>query len=247
MFWFNGWQVPRTNRTRIQFEQEYTKDASNRMDRSNIHRQNRPGSILSVGFFDQDRGTATTVSLHTFDEEQRLIERIDAVRMIWIDSTKSWQLIEPVIRSFSPNGGHVRRSEALLDTTLNILPSGLARTEGDMEAMTVDEGQEYITELRLSGASRIGIPLVLYYSKFSYPLAHLILIVLGVPLASVRRRGGQALLLGIGLVVAFGYLYAIKVTEPFGYTGSLSPTVASWLPHVIFAVVAVAIISRVRK
>ena len=190
MFWFNGWVVPRTNRVRIQFEQDYTKNASGRIDTSNIHRQNRPGSILSVGFFDRARETATTVALHTFDDEQRLIERIDAVRMLWVDSTSQWRFVDPVIRTFSIDGNESRRVVEVLDTTLTIFPRDLARTEGDMEAMTIDEGREYIDELKRSGANRIGIPLVLYYSKFSYPFANLILVILGVPLSSVRRRGG---------------------------------------------------------
>ncbi|GMQ80879.1 MAG: LptF/LptG family permease [Rhodothermia bacterium] len=247
MFWFNGWVVPETNRVRIQFEQDYTKDASSRIDYSNIHRQNRPGSILSVGFFDQARETATTVALHTFDEEQRLIERIDAVRMLWVDSTSQWQFIDPIIRTFSIDGIESRRVVEVLDTTLTIFPRDLARTEGDMDAMTIDEGREYIDELKRSGASRIGIPLVLYYSKFSYPFANLILVILGVPLSSVRRRGGQAILLGTGLFVAFAYLSVIKIIEPFGYTGSLSPVMASWLPHVLFVFVAAIILWRVRK
>jgi len=247
MFWFNGWVVPETNRVRIQFEQDYTKGASGRIDYSNIHRQISPGSILSVGFFDGERKTATTVSLHAFDDERRLRQRIDAVRMLWIDSTKQWQLIDPVIRSFSVDGIESRKVLSLLDTTLSVLPRDLARTEDDMEAMTIDEGREYIDELKRSGANKIGIPLVLYYSKFSYPFANLILILLGVPLSSVRRRGGQAFLMGTALFVAFAYLSVIKIIEPFGFTGALSPVMASWLPHALFVVIAAVILWRVRK
>jgi len=247
MFWFNGWVVPITNRVRIQFEQDYTKDASGRMDRSNIHRQNSPGSILSVGFFDEVRATATTVSLHTFDDERRLIKRIDAIRMYWVDSTSTWHFVDPVVRTFSIGGIESRRVLEALDTVLTIFPRDLARTEGDMEEMTIDEGRQYIDELRRSGADRIGIPLVLYYSKFSYPFANLILVILGVPLSSVRRRGGQAVLLGIGMFIAFAYLSLVKIIEPFGYTGSLSPAMASWLPHVVFVLIAAIILWRVRK
>ncbi|MCH8276088.1 MAG: LptF/LptG family permease [Bacteroidetes bacterium] len=247
MFWFNGWVVPQTNRDRITFEQQYTKDGSGQIEYANIHRQNRPGSILSVGFFDRSTKTAQTVSLHTFDGEKRLIERIDAPRMVWIDSTSQWRFFNPVIRVFSEEYGERLRKIAFLDTTLTLLPRDLSRTEIDVEAMTIDEGRDYIDELRRSGANRLGRPLVAYHSKFSYPIANLILILLGMPMASVRRRGGQAVQLGLGLFIAFTYLALMKLTEPFGYSESLPPVLVAWLPHVVFALLAVTILVRVRK
>ncbi|NBW94857.1 MAG: LptF/LptG family permease, partial [Bacteroidetes bacterium] len=49
---------------------------------------------------------------------------------------------------------------------------------------------------------------------------------------------GHAAQLGIGLFVAFTYLAAMKLTEPFGYAGTLSPIVTAWLPHLLFAALA---------
>ena len=51
----------------------------------------------------------------------------------------------------------------------------------------------------------------------------------------LRRRGGQAVRMGLGLGVAFAYLAVMKLTEPFGYEGELSPLLAAWLPHLLFA------------
>jgi len=246
MFWFNGWVVPETNRVRIAFEQQYTKDATGQIEFSNIHRQNRPGSILSVGFFDRTSLTASSVSLHTFDDHQRLVERIDATKMSWMDSTMQWRMTNPTIRRFLDDGSEVLTSVSTLDTTLSILPRDLSRSEGDMEAMTIPQGRAYLDELQRSGANRLGLPLVIYYSKYSYPLANLILILLAIPLASVRRRRGQAVLLGIGLFVAFVYLAAMKLSEPFGYAGEISPLVAAWLPHVIFGAGALFMLRTVK-
>lgn len=247
MFWFNGWIVPKANSVRLQFEQEYTKDGSGFVDYSYIHRQNRPGSILSVLRFDRTSNVANSVSLQKWDEDRKLVERIDALRMIWVDSTKNWHFLDPVIRSFAADGRETLRTMSYLDTVLTVLPRDLARSESDMEGMTITEGKEYLNLLRRSGANRIGVPLVTYYAKYSNPFANLILVMLGVPLASVRRRGGQAFLLGIGLFTAFAYLTVMKLTEPFGYTGDIPPAVAAWLPHIVFAIVALIVMVRVRK
>ena len=47
MIWFNGWVVPVTNRTVLEYDQKYLKDAPRQVDVTEIHRQNQPGSYLS--------------------------------------------------------------------------------------------------------------------------------------------------------------------------------------------------------
>ena len=80
-----------------------------------------------------------------------------------------------------------------------------------------------------------GRPIVSYHGKLAYPLANLILILLAVPLASRRRRGGQAAQLALGLGVAFVYLAMQKTIEPLGYVGDVPPEAAAWIPHAVFA------------
>jgi lipopolysaccharide export system permease protein len=113
--------------------------------------------------------------------------------------------------------------------------------------MTIPAAAEYIESLKRAGADNLGQARVGYYSKFSYPLASLILVLIGVPLASVRRRGGQAVQIALGLFIAFLYLAMIKVIEPFGYTETLSPVVASWLPHAVFSLVGLVFFLGARK
>jgi lipopolysaccharide export system permease protein len=246
MFWFNGWIVPETNRVKIAFEQDFTKATSGQVEFSNIHRQNRPGSVLSIAYFDRTTNTATTVSLHSFDANLRLIERLDAPRMTWVDSTGLWTLIEPVVRKFDASGRESEMSYSLKDTLLSIIPRDLARTEADVDAMTIPEARAYLDELSRSGADHTGLAWVSYYNKYAYPFSNLILVLLAVPIASVRRRGGQAFQLGMGLFIAFVYLATMKLIQPFGYANFLSPMIATWLPHAIFAGFAVIVFFRTR-
>jgi lipopolysaccharide export system permease protein len=248
MFWFNGWIVPKTNRAVLEFEQQYLKDASQVVEVSDIHRQNQPGSFLTVGYYDRRSRVAHRISLQQFNEEHRLLERIDAPNMTWIDSLSVWRIEQPVVRDFRSSNGIERRSHvARIDTTLRILPRDLARTERDVESMTIPAAAEYIEDLERSGAGSIGRTKVGFYGKFAYPFANLILALIAMPLSAVRRRGGQAVQMGLGLIVAFAYLAIIKLTEPFGYTGELRPLIASWMPHVLFFAVALVMLFKARK
>lgn len=247
MTWFNGWIVPKTNQTVLAFEQQHLKDAPRQVDINDIHRQNSPGTIVTVGFYDRRMQTAHRVSLQRFDGGNRLIERIDAPRMQWLDSLSLWRVEEASIRTFTTDWQEHLRYADHLDTLLNVLPHNLARTERDVESMTIPAAAQYVDELRRSGAGNTGQSLVGYYTKYAYPFANLILVLIGVPLAAVRRRGGQAIQLGLGLFTAFIYLATQKLTEPFGYSGELPPLLTAWLPHIVFFGVAIIMLWRARR
>lgn len=247
MFWMGGWVVPVTNETVLKYDRKYLGSAAPELDRSNMHRRNRPGQVLTVGYYDADDSLARSVSLQRFTENRRLTTRLDAERMEWIDSLGVWRLYEGVERFF--RGGMLQRVDtfAARDTVLRVYPRDLTRTGRDAAAMTIPQAATYVASLRRSGASHLGRPLVAYYNKFSYPLANLLLIIISVPLAAVRRRGGQAVRFGLALLVAFAYLALQKLIEPFGYSGQLSPLMVAWLPHLVFVTVAAVLLWRVRK
>lgn len=253
MFWFNGWVVPHTNAVVMEFQSEYYKKAPDRPETTQLYRQNRPGSILSVGFFDQHGQQAFRVSLQDFEDAagspgaERLARRLDASEMAWNDSLGVWQLRNATLRTFYPDGSQEQREVRSLDTTLQVLPRDLARTERDAERLTIPEARAHIDGLRRAGADRIGRSLVSYYGKFSYPIANLILVVIGVVIASVRRRGGQAVQFGLGLFIAFVYLALQKLSEPFGYAEAVPPLVVAWLPHALFAGFALVLLTNARK
>lgn len=247
MFGFNGWVVPRTNEVVVRYENEYLPGTQTSTNTSEIHRRNGPNSILSVGYYDTDRKRAHTVSLQQLAGDARLARRVDADRMEWDDSLKVWTLDDVTRRTFVKGETQRKRTVASLDTTLQIYPRDLARSKNDVAAMTIPAAAEYLAALRRSGVGGLTRPLVAYYNKFAYPFANLLLILIGVPIASTRRRGGQAVRFAIGLSIAFVYLSVQKLAEPLGYAGTLSPSWTAWLPHLTFAVVALFVLWWARK
>ncbi len=246
IWWFNGWIVPEANRTRIEYEYRYFKDQRGGQRTRNLHLQDTPASIMTTEYYDRRSKTAYAVSLQRFDDTNRIAERLDAREMQWIDSTSTWRMFEVTRRRFEGGRREVRTNLALVDTTLNLLPRDLQRTERDVELLTIPEAKAYLDALRRSGASNIGRPLVEYWSKFTYPFANLILIALSLPLAGVRRPGGQAVQLGIALGVAFLYLVLQKIGEPLGYSGIIPPLIAAAMPHIVFALLTIVILKRAR-
>jgi lipopolysaccharide export system permease protein len=246
MFGFNGWVVPRTNEVVVRYENEYLPHGEQNLDVSEIHRRNERDVILSVGYYDRKRERAHDVSLQKFADASQLASRLDAERMEWIDSLQTWRMEDVVRRSFLSE--EIEREEiASVDTTLQIYPRDLARSQTDVAAMTIPVARNYLQALQRAGVGHLERPLIAYYNKFAYPFANLILVLIGMPLASVRRRGGQAIQFAIGLFTAFVYLSLQKLTEPLGYAGALPPALTAWLPHLTFAIVALFVLWKARK
>ncbi len=255
MLFFNGFVVPKSTGTVIDFQQRYFNDATEEAQTSEIFRQTGPGAVLAVGFFDAGLNRAFRVSLFDFEADtsdgstgsEYLESRLDAQEMTWNDTTLKWTFDSPIRRTFLQDGSERIDSLANFDSTLSVFPRDIARTERDAERMTISEAGDYVESLRRAGASHIGRPLVDFHGKLAYPLANLILVLVGVPLAARRRRGGQAIQFALGLFVAFVYLAMQKIAEPFGYAEAIPPAAAAWVPHGIFFVIALVLLARAPK
>lgn len=244
MFLAGGWIAPLTNQTVLSYDQLYINSRSQHIYVSEIHRRNDPTSVVTVGYFDRRTGTAHRVQLQRFDADGRLLERVDGQQMVWQDSL--WHFAYATVRTFD-SGQEIRRIIVPLDTALQVLPRDLARTERDIESMTIPTAAGYVDALKRSGLADTGRDMVGYYSKFAYPFVNLTVMLIALPLACRRRRGGQTVQIGAGLFVAFVYLAAQKLTEPFGYTEELAPLMAVILPHVLFFVGALVALAVARK
>lgn len=252
MLLFNGFVVPRANQTVLAFQNEYYRDSPDDPVGSEIYRQAGPHTTLSVGFFDREEQRAFRVSLVTTDDTgraERLQRRVDASDMVWVDSLRKWRLGDVTVTDFPSHTDAfpTTRRLAEMDTSLALGPADLAQSARRVDQLTIPEARRYVESLEKAGVTERGRPLVAYHTKYAYPLANLLLILVGVPMAARRRRGGQAAQLALGLGVAFLYLALQKTLEPLGYVQDVPPLFAAWLPHLVFALVGALLLWRAHR
>jgi len=243
--YMDGYVVPSSNKARIDFERTYLMTRSDRVDRSKIFRQESENTILMVNYYSSNDSTAYRTQLMRFDGH-RVNQIVESARMEWNESEGVWTMYTSVFRDFHETGFTERRV-ARMDTVLSILPRDLARTTSDVYQLTYPEIADYLRSLERVGASDIELPRVQFYGKLTYPLSIIIITVLGVAIAAVRRPGGTGVILGAGLGIMFFYLAFMKIIEPLGAAGSINPLHAALLPHVVFAVIALIALLRTPK
>ncbi|MEO1023053.1 MAG: LptF/LptG family permease, partial [Bacteroidota bacterium] len=169
-----------------------------------------------------------------------------ANKMTWIDSTQSWKLNTVTERTYHPSGFDEQNKQEL-DTTLTLYPRDLARKTSDVYQLSYAEAQEYISSILRSGAGSVNIPKVHFYGRLAYPFSLPVVILVGFAVASVRHRGGKGIYIGAGLSISFLYLAFMKIIEPFGYYGAISPWMAATIAHLFFLVVGIIMLIKAKK
>ena len=244
-FFFNEITVPYANQKRFDIKR-YQVDKEPRpkfRSRANVFLQLSSDETLSARYFNGSINQASEVSIKTFNGP-RLVQRIDARKMVWQDSV--WKLIGVTVRDFKGQHEILRQLPDSVMTTLDIVPQDLAVVQKKPEEMSYVELSHFIDELRALGADPRKW-LVERHLKISLPFANFIVVLLGAPLASRKRRGGMGLNFGISLGISFTYFIIIRVGQVLGHQGSLSPLLGAWLGNLVFLTFGVIGLIKVRK
>jgi LPS export ABC transporter permease LptG/LPS export ABC transporter permease LptF len=113
------------------------------------------------------------------------------------------------------------------------------------EQMNYRELRQYIEELEERDFDTVRFKVDLNY-KVSFPLASLIMTLLGIPFAfSMGKRGT---LVGIGLSIAIAMIYwgGIGIFKSIGYLNYLSAFLAAWGPDLIFGLIGLYLLFTLR-
>jgi lipopolysaccharide export system permease protein len=168
-----------------------------------------------------------------------------AKEAVW-DSLTGWVLNDGTYRIVPPDGPV--RSFAFATMMLPQLrerPEDLLAEPRQPDEMRYAEMGRFIRALQRSG----GKPFKLMFSqaeKVAIPVATLIIILFGTPLANTGGRGGAAYGIGISLGITIVYLVLFRVMAAVGEAGIMDPYLAAWVPNGLFAIAAIILMARVR-
>ena len=211
-------------------------------NRNNIYIQDSENRTISVGFFNGTKNAAQRVSLLYFDGPI-LIKRLDAKTMTWQD--QKWVLRNVVERRFENSNEDIINYPKLAITDLRFKPENLLELQKKPEEMSYTELNKFVDEMLAIG-SEARKWIVELYLKISYPFANFIIVLFGAPLAARKRKSGNAVGIGISLLVCFIYYFFVTTGRVMGHQGSLPPLLAAWFGNIIFTIAGVFTLIKAR-
>lgn len=173
--------------------------------------------------------------------DSTLVRRIDAKRAHWVDG--HWLFLNGYARTFDAAGEHVDRFDSLVVTEMTETPADFGQEEVEEEDMTYNELKHYIDRVRRSGGN-VDEYLVDLHFKFSFPFAGSIFVLIGVALASGKRKPSIATGFGLTLVVSFIYYALLRVGQTLGHNGVMPPLLAAQLGNIIFLAIGIFMLRR---
>lgn len=242
-FVLNGWIIPQSNKTRLEFEMKYFKNVTYYDVRNSIM-QIAPNTNMFIQNFNTQSNIGYQFSLERF-KDNRLVEKLTAESITWDTTKKTWHLktwkrvfVDSlfIVRTTTANG--LRTSGPDLDTALNIKPIDFENQEGAYDGMTIPELTEYIAKLRFRGSTGVETYEVERHIRFAAPFTIFVLVFMGVLVSARKSRGGTGFQIVMGFILAFIFLIFFLLTRTFAETGALPPFLAAWMPNITFAVIA---------
>ena len=213
----------------------------------NARRQNiwlkGQNAIYHIQFFDPVRLSAFDISLNYFDSGFRLTRRIDAREGRYADNQWDFTDVMEQVRNNEDGSFEVRHIDQL-SLPLGFAPLDLKRVVKESNEMSLPELAEYIEATETEGYDATSYRVDLH-AKIAYPLVCLIMSIIAVTLAGRGRRGENlavVVVVGIGLAFCFWVLHGFSLS--LGYAGMLPPLMAAWLPNIMYFLTAGVLLLR---
>lgn len=162
------------------------------------------------------------------------------------DSVGGWTFARGYVRHMRPDSSErAFQFERLRVAGIRERPEELLERPRAPEEMTYAEIDRLAKIIERTGGNAREL-LVKREQKLAIPVATLVVILLGAPLATSDKRGGNAYGVGVSLGITILYLLLLKVSGALGEAGTLSPPTAAWIPNALFLVAALVLLGRVR-
>jgi lipopolysaccharide export system permease protein len=209
------------------------------------HVRDAAGNVWAVSKWDPATLAAEGVRVVPFRAGDRTFTALEVPRMRWGTAgggPAGWipeggTLLLP---GEEPGAADLRQSvpgDRPLPTTLAPPDLELARASEDLEGLSTAR----LRRLR-DRSPELGYLTVLLHRRITYPLANLVLVLVGVPL--VLRGQGRSLFVPVlaALLVCAGYFVADTLACDLGGRGVLPAGVATWLAPVLFGAAGVVLL-----
>jgi len=230
--------VPSTYDWSRGFEKRYLKN-ENRVDSTVRIRESR-NRILTVGHVGNDLASGSSVSLEEFQAHQ-LTSRTDADSLRILPSSNRWIFFNARHRTFAGGQERYSFSQGSNPMALALSSDTFRMINADPDQMTLWQLYQFIRHQEQAGISGLDKAWVKFNTKIAMPFAALIIVLIGVPLSTRKKRSGLALEASISLVIGFLYLGMQKALTSVGYNGMMNPALAAWLPNILFIAAGAAL------
>ena len=158
-----------------------------------------------------------------------------------------WVFQDGIERVFDEN--HNWKEEYFDNKQLDIYiePKKFIIPDKRYELMNLKDFKEYIQRKQMFGQSTIKEQIT-YHSRFANVFCHIIVMMIGIPFAlGLGNKFGKILSFTFALIFSFIYWSVQAICMSLGENLILNVWLSAWLPNIIFVVIGVYLLTRIKK
>jgi len=245
--YFSGYVVPKANQTKRDIGMKYL-NRRQYYGENNLFFQDSKTRIVNISYFDDSRNQANRISIQNFakNDPTKMVSRIDAIKMVYDSTKQDWTAYNGIARTFYADSQKADYFKKRKINNLNFNPRDLAKKQQRPEDMNLSELKDLIATQKRTGSDPTSAKIE-YYSRFSFPMASLIVVLFGLTISANKRKGTVAGQIGFNILATFIYLVFMKVSQAFGKNGALDPLLTAWAANLLFLIAALVNLPRVRQ
>jgi|GEM_PF-1680883 len=217
---------------------------TNLKDRSNIVVFGENSIIFKIDHFAAKASEMTGIIVLQKDTSGYVRFRLDARKAKWEDGR--WIFYNVVQRVFRDDGSIMEETQfETLPTDIRDNPDYFGRDRRRLENMTLKDAYNYVRNIKRMGLDYEGA-MTKFYRKIAHPITLLLVIMIGLALGSMPFKNALVISFGMTLITVLAFFFIIEIGQTFGSSGQISPVLGGWIGNIVFSIVAVLMLRKVR-
>jgi lipopolysaccharide export system permease protein len=193
------------------------------------------GSFINVDYFDTRTSTLENVTIFQLNRDFSLRAFVEIPQAEW--TSDGWKTSQATEWRFSPDGD-TSQQKVTIHLPITETADDLKLLARDAEEFSYFDLQKQISDLRSKGIDTTAFEVDLQ-TKLALPFIAPIMVLLAIPFALRRHRGGSvSLSFGIATIIGFSYWVLAAFCISLGHSAAVPAWIAAWTPNFIFTMIA---------
>jgi len=195
--------------------------------------------------YNEDKKSFNKISFYDYrTDSMRLVQRLTAESAEWNRSYEAWTFHNGWVQKYKYPGIITEEFENRI-FKLDETPEYFKKTWETPDQMNYEELQELIVELKRKGFDPVYENVRLYW-KLAYAIVTFVVVMIGIPFSFQMSNKGSLAGVFIALVIILVYYPMTNVFKHLGYSGVLPPLIAAWGGNVLFLLLSLIFMLRMK-
>jgi lipopolysaccharide export system permease protein len=238
--------VPITNKARLRFEHKYVMNQE-KVRGSTSFFMVSPNEQITVRSYDNSAKTIRDFRLERL-EGSKIVATLEAADAVWSDTTGKWRLSNYVQRTFKGMEESITLGGTnMLDTFINLTPTDFTWSINQNQEMTSPELMHAVARSNSRGSADSLSFETEVHRRNADATTIIILTIIGLAMAGRKVRGGVGVHLAMAIGIGALFILLSKFAVTLGANGVMSPSIAVWIPNLLFGSVAIYLAHHAQK